>query len=308
MIIQSLKHNYSVVQKVKSCGESIGYRCTDKEEVPEGEYHVILLRNNGKKPELLEYFSEMIFYHQDFRDLHECFQNHNQLYIVFEYNEGKLLNDRLRKEQYGLYERIRIGKALFEEMILQNMPYYFLWEGLRKENVVLTDSMDLRFRYTLSDIENHAGYSISDVCKSFDSWMQRLFSKEIKSRGCDELTLFRRALKNAEFKTYMEIYEAFLQVYKELMNLHETGMEIQPYYFVYRSMEGIKIFYKKINTLLGILVLCILAAAAVYLISYKKNNTGETEKGISRIGTVEIGNQKENIPDPEGETGYGTFE
>lgn len=292
MVISSIEHNYNVIQKIRSDIKTDTYKCSEYTEDQLKEYRIIKFKKIKTKPELVHYFTLLLSLNE-FQDLVECFQKVDEFYVVFYYAKGELLKAKLEQEECDLMERLKIGERIIKKMVLQNMPYYFLCEGLKEKNVTITKNLEVGFHYELSDVAKYYKYSMEDVCKKLDVWIQKLFRFEIKNETSEELMTFTKALKTAGFHTYLEIYESYMELCKKSNQLLESGVSPAPNSLLFRCWKRIKEFFRKMIDYIAAASLVLLILLSIVYFIIKGREAKVPGEGLEHIGTVEIGGQGE---------------
>lgn len=281
MVIQSEKHRYTVISRMKTGRQSTCYQCKEDNQ----DFYIVVLFHISDR--VKEYLAQLEW-KQNFQDLEECFQGKHKYYVVFYTPVGRLVKEKLNRENCSLEERARIAKEMLERMLLQNMPVYFVQDGLSGEHVWINDTADICFQYELKDIEGYEKITMADVGKRLEEWLHRLFPREIKSRACEELSEYREFLKQGEYTTYMEIYDAFLIVYKKIMEAVERGEEFLPRPWKERICEWGKQFGRKYHVWMAAAGLLLLLCLTVGFVIHSRKNDAKAEQGFSFIGTINL--------------------
>ena len=236
---------------------------------------LIIVSQMKKNLDIIPFINSIIV-KNEWDDLLECFIQKNNLCIVLKCHEYNKLLAKIKQNEYSLHERAHIFKNLCETIMIQDAPHYIIYDGLKKEHLVINDSLEVSMRYGLEYLADYAKYTMADVNNSLLYWFRTLFKKEIKQKFNHTIPEFVKMLKENELYTYLEIYEAYLKVYSELKEQDNVSAGHTKH-----SLKYI-VFY-----ICTVLVLAVLISIYLYL-QYDKSKPRPPVGGLDRIGSVEI--------------------
>ena len=110
MTIQTLKHQYEILQKINTTDQIDQFLCT--EELTENKtlyFDIFKVKQRNLIAKLILIFTEQMS-NVAFEDFYECFSKDGALYLVFVHNEAVSLRQKLQREVCNLQERMQMGK------------------------------------------------------------------------------------------------------------------------------------------------------------------------------------------------------
>lgn len=180
MKIETIDNAYTVISCSLIEEDRDIYLCRDMNY--ERPYTIVRLKGKNKINHALEIIS-MEKNNAYFTDLRDFFISQGDLFVVFSCIRGvplkKYLNGQLSYE-----ERILIGENILKKLVMFKLSPYFICQCLKPENILITDSLDVFFKYTLDNIEEYESFDRSGAAKSCCSILQIIFEEELKEGGC----------------------------------------------------------------------------------------------------------------------------
>lgn len=180
MKIETIDNAYTVISCSLIEEDRDIYLCRDMNY--ERPYTIVRLKGKNKINHALEIIS-MEKNNAYFTDLRDFFISQGDLFVVFSCIRGvplkKYLNGQLSNE-----ERILIGENILKKLVMFKLSPYFICQCLKPENILITDSLDVFFKYTLDNIEEYESFDRSGAAKSCCSILQIIFEEELKEGGC----------------------------------------------------------------------------------------------------------------------------
>lgn len=228
-----------------------------------------------------------------FTDFQDCFSQNNVFYAVFQHNDDRKLSDYLKKSEYNVYERLEILKNLTEKIVMNDIPAEFQTDILMSENICISDSMNISFRYDFEHISEYKNFSIADMQKALLGITKKILGNGYKS---SELDKYCSALEKGSYSRYIEIYSGYIRAYEEIKNnLSEETLKRQSRWL--KIWEKIKALLKMIKPFAVCLIIII---ALLYLLftslGYDKEDKSQysTYKSIGSLIIKEYNEQKGN--------------
>ena len=224
-----------------------------------------------------------------FKDLHDSFNADGRYYIVFRHADGKSLQQAMDRGNYHLQERLLLMKNIYAQIFLLNMPECFLYEVLRKANIVVDDDLGIRFTYYFSEVDYYWKVQEKDCMNRMTGLVHELFARELEQKSSRELMKYARDMEEGRFAYLWDCYVAYDNIYETVLAKSEQ-QEIKPGRIWWRAWEGMKKLFPTVRTVLAV---ALIASAAIYLLLTLPNPV-LSDKGVTfnRIGTLEINGQE----------------
>lgn len=220
-----------------------------------------------------------------FKDYKASFNEDGKYYVVFSYAAGMPLGQAMEKKDYNLRERLQLMKNIYAQIFLLNMPECFLYEALRKDNIVVEDDLSIRFNYFFTEVDYYWQVQEKDCINRISRLVQEMFAQEIEQKSSRELIKFAKDMQKGHFAYLWDSYVAYDDIYESVL-IKSEKQELKPGRIWWRAWEGLKKIFPKIRAVLAI---ALIGLAAAYLL-LTLPNPALSEKGISfrQIGTLEI--------------------
>ncbi len=220
-----------------------------------------------------------------FKDLYDSFNADGRYYIVFSHADGRSLQQAMDKGNYRLQERLLLMKNIYAQIFLLNMPECFLYEVLRKDNIVVDDDLGIRFNYYFTEVDYYWKVQEKDCMNRMTGLVYELFARELEQKSSRELMKYARDMEEGRFAYLWDCYVAYDNIYETVLTKSEQ-QEIKPGRIWWRAWEGMKKLFPTVRTVLAV---ALIASAAIYLLLTLPNPV-LSDKGVTfnRIGTLEI--------------------
>ncbi len=290
MLIKFLEKRYEVIQKLKTTGVLDLYVAKDINDVRQKLYTIVCVSDRELARKLIP-FTTKENTSIAFKDLHESFNLEGKYYIVFQYAQGETLQQVLQENVYDLKERLLLLKNIFGQIILLNMPECFIYEVLRKDNIVVDQALGVRFNYFFTEVDYYWQVTSKNCLHRINELVQELFQKELTDKSVRELKDFSKKLKQERLEDIWECYEAYNDFYENLLWKTEH-QEIRPRRIWWKAWDAFK---KKIPVLKAVLTILLIFASGAFLLKSLPNPV-LSEDGITfdQIGTLQIQDPTQN--------------
>lgn len=283
MIVQTLDRQYAVLQVLHSDDLQESSICKDLET---DELCLLArFRDADMTCRLLPMMSAQRG-NRSFEDYQGLFTRDGELFLRFRYSPAPLLSERLAAGELTFRERLELSRDMLERMTLLDMPTLLQFEALREGNVTVDEALRVRFNYVLAAIDGGLNISIRFICDRVSQWMERIFAHELEEESVPEIRELIERLDQAEFATYLEIYTAYDQVRKTLLERVAEG-PTEPKTWLFRMWERIKSWKRLVKPVLVGIVLVASFCYLIYTLLLPKV-PGGTPVVFDRIGTLEI--------------------
>ncbi len=140
-------------------------------------------------------------------DYRGCFVRQGELYTVFLQKKGRSLSSLLEEGCLSLKQRCLTGKKILEQIILYQMPDFFICQMLLPERICLQGEHPI-FTYGW-DMEIEPECGKNRVCLTVANLMHDLFKEEVERDASQSLTELIKWLKREDEKDILAIYQAY---------------------------------------------------------------------------------------------------
>ncbi|GFI29961.1 hypothetical protein IMSAGC013_01348 [Lachnospiraceae bacterium] len=292
MVIKFQEKQYELISKIKTTGSGAIdlYAAADAGAEAEGVKYTVACVNDMELARRLVPVTTRANVNYTFKDLHASFNADGKYYIIFSHAAGKTLQQAIERGNYHLQERLLLMKNVFAQIFLLNMPECFLYEILRKDNIVVDDALGIRFNYFFTEVDYYWKVQEKDCINRVSGLVQELFARELEQKSSRELMKFARDLEEGRFAYLWDCYVAYDNIYESVLVKSEQE-ELRPGRIWWRAWEWLKKAFPKIRAMLAA---ALILSAAVYLLLTLPNPV-LSDKGITfrQIGTLEIQEQQE---------------
>lgn len=290
MVIKCQDKQYELISKIKSTGSGAIdlYVACDGPEAG-GKRYTVACVNDLELARKLVPVTTKGNVNYTFKDFHASFNAEGKYYAIFSHASGKTLQQAMEKGNYNLQERLLLMKNIFAQVFLLNMPECFLYEVLRKDNIVVGDDLSVRFNYFFTEVDYYWKVQEKDCISRVNGLVQEMFAKELEQKSSRELMKFARDLETGRFAYLWDGYVAYDNIYETVLTKSER-QEVKPGRIWWRAWEKLK---KAFPTIRAVLAAALIVSAAVYLLLTLPNPV-LSDNGISfqKIGTLEIQGQQ----------------
>lgn len=289
MLIQYLNKRYEVIQKMKTTDVLDLYLAKDLSDDAQNLCTVVCVSDREVARKLILVTTKKNT-SMAFKDLQESFNIEGKYYVVFRYAKGETLQQALRDHTNSLKERLLLMKNIFGQLLLLNLPECFVYEVLRKDNIVVDETLEIGFHYFFTEIDYYWQVEEKNCLHRIHELVQELFQKELSEKSVRELTEFSKNLAQGRFMDIWGCYEAYNGLFEHL-TLEKADQKIRPGRIWWRAWDA---FLKKIPALKAVLAVLLILASGIYLLLHLPNPV-LSEDGITfeQIGTLEIQEQEE---------------
>lgn len=290
MVIKFQDKQYELISKIKTTGSgNIELYAACDTAKREGTRYTIACVNDMELARKLVPVTTKNNINCTFKDLHDSFNADGRYYIVFSHADGRSLQQVMDKGNYSLQERLLLIKNIYAQIFLLNMPDCFLYEVLRKDNIVVDDDLGIRFNYYFTEVDYYWMVQEKDCMNRMAGLVHELFARELEQKSSRELMKYARDMEEGRFAYLWDCYVAYDNIYETVLAKSEK-QEIKPGRIWWRAWEGIKKIFPKVRTALAV---ALIASAAIYLLLTLPNPV-LSDKGVTfdSIGTLDI-NEKE---------------
>lgn len=288
MVIKFQNRQYELISKIKTTSSKALELYAASDAGVEGVKYTIACVNDLELARKLVPVTTKANINISFKDLYTSFNADGRYYVVFRYAGGKTLQQVLERGNCSLQERLLLLKNIFAQILLLNMPDCFLYEVLRKDNIVVDDDFSVRFNYFFTEVDYYWKVQEQDCINRVSGLVQELFDRELEQKSSRELTKFARDMREGAFDYLWDCYVAYDNIYEVVLSKSER-QELQPSRLWWRAWEKLKRMLPKLRTMLAA---ALIIAAAVYLL-LNLPNPMISDNGITfqQIGTLEIREQ-----------------
>lgn len=286
MVLKFQNEQYELISKIKTTGSgAIDLYAACDTAGTEGTWYTVACVSDMELARKLVPVTTRNNINCTFKDFQTSFNAEGKYYVVFRYARGKTLQQAMERGNYNLMERLQLMKNIFAQIFLLNMPECFLYEVLRKDNMVVGEDLSVRFNYFFTEVDYYWQVQEKDCISRVSGLVQEMFSKELEQKSSRELMKFARDMEEGHFIYLWDSYVAYDNIYEQVLTKSEQ-QELKPGRIWWRAWEGLKKIFPKIRAVLAALLI---GSAALYLLLTLPNPV-LSDKGIifQKIGTLEI--------------------
>lgn len=283
MIVQTMQRQYAVLQVLHSDAREESSLCKDLET--DQLCLLVRFRDAADCRRMLPLMAAQRS-NRSFEDYQGLFTQNGELYLHFRYTQAPLLKKRLEKGDLLFRERLELTRDLLERMTLLDMPPILQYEALRECNVTVDEALRARFNYVLQSLDKGDNVDMTFICVRVSEWLKMIFAQELEAESVPEVSGLRKRLDQGEFASYLEIYRAYDEVRKVLLQRTAQG-PAEPRTWLFRLWDRIKGWSRLVKPILVGLVLVASFCYLLYTLLVPSLPSG-TPVRFDRIGTVEI--------------------
>lgn len=298
MVLQTFETTYTIIHSGKSKEQMPVYLC--RKESDGKLYQIFCMEKRFLMEETIFFLNEQLN-RKEFAEFHDMFLKEECLYVAMCYHEGTTLADLLEQEELKEFEaRLEVGRKVLEAFLLTKMPVFFRCQCLQKENIIVTESLEVSFSYSLDHVELAAGMKEKDYYYALAEFFTGLWSKELKAQNIAEMKEFignlnREAERNGIDSTLTgnadadnaSIYQSYLAVSKSLSSMpHEERKK--PKGKLLNLWNKIKKTFPVCKKIIAILLLCLMIGYLIYTIWECTQPSNKQMDLIRSIGTLDL--------------------
>lgn len=289
MLIETYHETYAVMQHSYAGLQMDIYVCRRRSD--QRLYTVIRIRNKKVTAKIIEFISVQKN-STKFSDLTDQFVFQEDLHVVFQYAEGIPLDKKL-EQQCTLEERMEIGRKLLERLILLELPEYFQCQCLQPEAIIVSDSGQVGFRYTLRDAEKYKTYTKTQALACLYRILRLLFVPELQRNVLDPMADFLKQLQVQEITDAMEQYRLYCEACEEIKKIpkEELGMTKNFWYRLWNLVKSVRGRIKKAMLTLIFIGVFVYMVYSIFMAFRIKGYVRHFEY----IGTMEIEEHQEEL-------------
>lgn len=284
MLIQTFERGYQIISHVLSNDTGEIVICRDV--ATDQEYTVLRLKNKDIVSGLMVYLNTNVN-PETFVDFVEHFVFEGDLCIVFKYNRGLSLSEKLKREYCSLSERMTIGRRILDRIVLLDMPLYFLKNCLAGERIIVKPSLDILFNYVPGDIRDFAAADDRAALKAFTAIFRMLFGDELARESAPPFNEFYAALQEEQQFDSIELYKQYTQMCREVEIIPEEEI-VKPKSKWFLLWERVKGFARALRRFLALALLVLAVVYLAYTIGDFINPKVTPVKQFDFIGTLKI--------------------
>lgn len=217
MVIQTEKAVYEVIQRLEESQEHRSYLCRGGVDT-EWRYLVNAYLGEQLPREQIMYFIGLSI-RGELLDFEECFFQSGYLYVIFRESTAPALKSVLQTQRVGLTQRLAIGKSLMEQILQKQLSDYLLYEALRLDNVHVDSNSEVSFCYHLRERERINDILFPAICERLALLHEMLLDKELASPAALPFQKLIEKLKNGDYESYPELYQAYRRAYEAVLPL-----------------------------------------------------------------------------------------
>lgn len=289
MVIKFQEKQYELISKIKTAGSgAIDLYIASDPAGEDREIYTTACVNDMELARKLVPVTTKANINSTFRDLYASFNADGKYYIIFRHASGRTLQQAMEMGNYNLTERLLLMKNIFARIFLLNMPECFLYEVLRKDNIIVDESLGVRFNYFFTDVDYYWQVQEKDCMNRVSGLIRELFAKELTQKSSRELMKFAKDVEEGRFAYLWDCYVAYDDIYETVL-LKNEQQEVSPGRIWWRAWEGLKRIFPKIRAALAV---ALILSAALYLL-WNLPNPAMSDNGVSfqKIGTLKIQEQ-----------------
>lgn len=283
MLIQTLGKEYTIIKYIYSDDRMERYLC--REEGTGEKKTVVRIKDREWITENMEFFMQQMD-NTHFTDFEACFVSDGYLHIIMRHTDGVTLREKLDNEKCTVDERLAVGRALLDKMMVQDMPGYFLQDCLKVTNIIVTAGQDVGFEYEMSGGIRKGKVPFPEVQNSLSKVFKQMFSHELHHKTAAPLCRFYQNLRQGKYEEFLDIYTAYDNMCKEIRKTPPESLMVPqtlPFRIWGKMSKGIVYVKRMLAVLLFIAALCFLAYAV-----RKSGEDGSAKRVFEHIGTLQI--------------------
>lgn len=285
MVIKYQDKQYELISKIKTSGSGAIELYTASEAGNQDMRYTIACVSDMELARKLVPVTTRANINYTFKDLYASFNADGRYCVVFGYAGGKTLQQVIERGNCSLQERLLLMKNIFAQIFLLNMPECFLYEILRKDNIVVDDDLGVRFNYFFTEVDYYWKVQEKDCVGRVSGLVQEMFAWELEQKSSRELTKFARDLEDGRFAYLWDCYVAYDNIYESVLTKSER-QELRPQRFWWRAWEWFKKIFPKLKAMLAAAL--IILSAAYLLLTLPNPVMSDNGVTFQQIGTLEI--------------------
>jgi len=298
MVLQTFETTYIILHSGKSKERMPVYLC--RKESDGKLYQIFCMEKRFLREETIFFLNEQLN-RKEFAEFHDMFLKEECLYVAMCYHEGTTLADLLEQEELKEFEaRLEVGRKVLEAFLLTKMPVFFRCQCLQKENIIVTESLEISFSYSLDHVEMAAGMKEKEYYHALAEFFTGLWSRELKAQNIAEMKEFIEVLNreaegneteriltgNAEADNAY-IYQKYLEVKKSLSSMSYEERK-KPKGKLLNLWNQIKKAFPVCKKVIAIVFLVLVIAYLIYTLWECTQPSNKQMDLIRSIGTLDL--------------------
>jgi hypothetical protein len=281
MIFESKDNTYDVIRLLSEGEVACTYLCMCDRR----EYILLCVKDEGVQRSCSRLFLETIE-QKNFDGLREIFSDGDVfVFAFFSHRLGMTLSKMTEEEfEIPIGKKLELLKQLLAGLCVHEIPVFVACDLFLYGNIGIdTDGIGNGY-YTLMEPENFEKFDFSYFGAVLSDCIRKIFPREIKKNQYRELAEFCGYLENPVFQSFLEIYEAYTEMYGRLdEKLKKNGKQDA------KSAEaGIEKVKKTVDIAKRILIIAILLAAFAVLVWSLKGDSSDGGGIYQYIGDITI--------------------
>lgn len=272
MIIKTYEKDYYIIQRLEVTQDFERLICEEILENSRPKYIIIKIFNRDMAYKVIPFFTTLKE-NKTFEDYKDCFSKEGEFYLVFLYNEGKNLQDKLKDEYCTLRERIEIMKKILEKIVIFDIPYYFIYDLIKNNNIMISDALEVFYNYSLLEYKEYENIGIKNINEVLANLYNDIFKIEIKNNSSNLISGFYKSLQEQKYNNYIQIYQDYNILYNELINNEKINL-VRPNSIILKIWDRIKKTKKYLKPLFIIIVLISVIGYMIFVSITDKKKEG----------------------------------
>lgn len=283
MVIETLEKKLTVLRYLSADEHIERYVCQDEKD--QEVYLVVRIREKDWIVKTLGFLTEQVG-NKEFTDMVNCFFSEDCLFVVMRYVDERTVKDKFESQDCALSERIAIGRSILDQLVLQQMPDYFMKDCLDVSGIRIDQTLKVDFLYSFSGLYDYDRVTFKDVTERIADIMKLIFEPELKKKTLSKVEDFIEKLKEGEYVDLLTVYREYDEICKSIAGMTEEEL-VEPQTRIFKIWASIKRGWPVVKRIIAI---ALIMAALIFLVITIVNSgkSGEEEKIFTYIGTLTI--------------------
>lgn len=285
MILKNHEKQYIIIRKLDQSGEhqTDQYICRELNQPGGGTFRIMEIppdHSSQSMPYLVT-----LAKNRDFTDFVEFFSDGTSFYVVLKESELPTLEQKLTREACSFREKLDIGKQILKQMILLDMPVFFMAACLDVEHIHVAATGDIAFTYDMSDWYEAEHYEGGAALSQLAAVWEFLFAREMKAGRFPDMADYISRFRTQAVRESLEAYRWYQSIYEEWKDIPEK--ELMPETLA----EKIMTLIQKLKGGMKIAIAVLLVMAAAGYLGYSIWNAARPDakaEVFREIGTLQL--------------------
>jgi hypothetical protein len=281
MIFESQDNIYEVIRLVERKETYDTYLCRSGKK----EYLIFQGKDESLQRSCCRLFLETI--QQNKCDgLCEIFSGGDSFFFVFVYHplDFSLSDCFAHMQEMSFSKKMDFLKRMLSALCVLEIPVSIACDLFLHGNIGIASDGTEQACYKLKELEYYENFGMNHFAVIFADCMDKLFAGEMKKKQFQELADYRKKLEESSPEDFVEFYESFCQMQKNL----EEKLAASKYREGILPAKGIEKLKMILNVVKKILILLILLAAVGVLLWSLRGESSKKGGIYSSIGDVTI--------------------